>query len=211
MGGLLPDTWISRLCSSHFFGSPFIFKMVNKMLITLPIIFYARTIDFTNPVTLLGMRAAYFAILAASLLCVWIAGQKAKSANNTTKIWVPIPKQGFGASGIDHYEETTYVEHETGKVQAELKKALFGAAFMVFLTFKMEVHLPLLLQCGMNAMGVWENPLCKKHLFGLVGPDELVWKEELTQCVACVCLCVFVCVCVCTEAVVRVTLDYTQA
>lgn len=142
-------------------------------MVTLPLLFFMKNIDFENPMILNGARAGFFVMLIVQFaIAMYIKGKVPK---DNTKIFVKPAPQPFQQSAGE-YTEHTYEEYETTKAKELLNQSLIGSAISTFIHFKFGVNQVVVMQCVMIPLNLYDNPLVKKYI---LGSKDRVWDEKL--------------------------------
>jgi len=143
------------------------------MLVTLPLLFMMKNIDFENPMILNGARAGFFVMLVLQFgIAMYLKNSVPK---NPTKIFIKPAPQPFQPPS-NEYTEHTYGEYEQEKAGELLKQSLIGSAISTFIHFKFGVNQVVVMQCVMIPMNLYDNPIVKKYI---LGSKERVWGEKL--------------------------------
>jgi len=169
--------------------------MASRMMITLPAVMLLSRLDYEDPNILMLARAAYFTVAGLSFLLHKLAASKIEGGGGDalnpvdTVIYVPIVQMGMmGPSPINENgprKKTTYKEHELGECGQKTQQSMVTGLLMLFLTFKMGVHMPLLLQCVMGLMDLVNAPVIKRHILKMgtdkaykdMAPSDRPYKE----------------------------------
>lgn len=141
------------------------------MLIMLPAVMLLGKLDYTDDTILLLARVAYFSMAAINWLGHKLVQSKITAANDTTVIYVPQKQpslMGPAPTTADTPRmKTTYMEHENKEAAQKTQQAMMGVLMMALMTFKFELHMPLLLQALMTAVELFTSPLLKRHVLGM--------------------------------------------
>ena len=149
-----------------------------RMFIMLPMMFFMGKIDFENSTILNGARIAFFTCQVVSLLLGLLAKSRIEAKPDHRKIHVPTPKSPMDTSTENSpLTETTYYDHELAKVKEFIQQTLIGACISSFIHFKFGVNQVVVIQSVMVPLNLFENPILKKHIYGIGGPRY--WDEKL--------------------------------
>lgn len=155
-------------------------KIELKMMV-LPVLFLLqKQIDLKDPVILnyvhIGLASSTFIALGTYFFIY----QAIKSKNNQKKIWIPpkpIPSIPFisppsqGPPKPEEYTETTYDGHEQKLLLEALQGVVFSCALAAFMSYKFGVHFSCLMQGVLIPVGLYENILVQKYIFGSTKPN----------------------------------------
>jgi len=158
------------------------------MMVTLPAVMLLSRLDYEDPTTLMLARAAYFTVAGVMWLLHKLAASKIRASGSggapgadplDEEIYVPIAQVGmFGAAPVKEdgpRKKTTYRAHEEAECAQKAQQSMVTGLLMLFLTFKMGIHMPLLLQSVMGIMDLVTSPIIKKHVLGM--EVDRPWKE----------------------------------
>lgn len=149
------------------------------MLVTMPAMFLLSKLDYEDPMILTLCRVAFVVAMGLKYLLHKLALSKIASTNNTEVIFVPVAQPSmFGPTEPKEdspRKKTTYRQHEEELANAQVQQVMVTSALMLFLSWKMGMHLPLPLQVVMGAMELVTSPVIKQHVFGMT--IERPYKE----------------------------------
>lgn len=111
---------------------------------TIPLLMLASKIDFTEPSSVLILRAGYFGVVLLQVAVFWYIKQLVAAKNDQTKIWVTNEAPMQPKTVV----ETTYVALETERAQQGVQQAFTGALIMSLLHFQMGINQPLVRCAG---------------------------------------------------------------
>lgn len=180
-------------------------KLDFKMFLLPGILLLTRKINFKNTggtdeanaegtrnILLAQQGLVAVGVLMATLYYYLFTRIRAQS-NKDVKIWVP-PKAkpalpfGLGPPAEEEkasdYEETSYSEYEMKLLKEAAGGMCFSVGISLFMSFKFNVHVSLLMQGISLPMNAIDFPLIKKYLLGFKTKGELgarIYNEELKK------------------------------
>lgn len=151
-------------------------KLELKSLIVPAIVFFHKKfINFEDPGVVEKARLALYTVAALSLalyFLLWDLVRRKK--DNKTAIWVPpaaqqaipfMPKPE--PPKPEDFEKTTYEAHELKLVRGAVQSLLLSSGIAVFVSYKFNIHVSILMQAIMIPMNLWDSPILKKHFLGV--------------------------------------------
>lgn len=145
-------------------------------MMVLPLMFFMqKQIDLKDPVILNYVRIALASAAVIAIGTYFFIKQTIDRKNNQKKIWIP-PKAPPSIPFLspptneppkpEEYTETTYCEHENKLIMEALQGVAMSCGIAAFMSFKFGVHFSCLLQAVLVPVGMYENILVQKYIFG---------------------------------------------
>jgi hypothetical protein len=159
-------------------------KLELKMLV-LPVMFlFQKQVDFKDPMILNAARIGLVSVAVIALGTYFMIKQSIDRKNNQKKIWIPpkappsipfLSPPSEGPPKPEDYTETTYHDHEHKLVMEAIQGVLMSCGIAAFMSFKFAVHFSCLMQAIMVPLGLYENVLVQKYIFG--SAQEKLYNE----------------------------------
>jgi hypothetical protein len=150
-------------------------KLELKMLV-LPVMFlFQKQVDFKDPQILNAARIGLLSVAVIALGTYFMIKQSIDRKNNQKKIWIPpkappsipfLSPPSEGPPKPEDYTETTYHDHEQKLVMEAIQGVVLSCGIAAFMSFKFDVHFSCLMQAVMVPLGLYENILVQKYIFG---------------------------------------------
>jgi hypothetical protein len=153
-------------------------------------LFLSKKIDMKDPQIILYAQIGLTSVVSLILLIhayVYFV-MNSKSKDDEKKIWVPPkpkPQLPFNLGPApepvkpEEYEHTTYKEYETKLLRESVFSVLMSFGISMFMSFKFNVHVSLLMQSVMTPMGLLDNLVLKKYILGSKNPR--IYNEEFAE------------------------------
>ena len=122
-----------------------------------------------------GFIAVAVLVLTIHAYVYMIVNNKKDKDYSSKKIWIPPKPQPTLPFGLgppptpvkpDDYTETTLQKHEIFLLQESVKKLAFSGGISLFMSFKFNVHVSLLMQSFTMVMELNDITVIKKYLLG---------------------------------------------
>jgi len=130
------------------------------MLFVLPVLFLVQKIDFTDPDNILKAQVIFGTVQSIVLLVLGYIFLQIRNSNNQTQISVPQPSSPFGAP-TSGPQQMTIRDYDISQLRKFGQQILIGIVVAVVLFFKWDIVPPLAIQCVLNPMNLFGNPLFK--------------------------------------------------
>lgn len=139
--------------------------MASKMLYVLPVLFMVQKIDFTDPNNVLTAQLIFGVAQGIVLLvCAYIFLQ-IRNRNDQTRITVlPTPAPFGGATGAP--QQLTIREYDISQLRKFVQQIILGMGIAVFLFIQWNIVPPMAIQCVLNPVNLFGNPLFKLFVLG---------------------------------------------
>jgi len=153
-------------------------KFDLKMLVMPAMMLLNKQIDLTKPETVYNTQIGFFTVVAVAFSVYGFIYLRinSSSSNDNKPIWVPPkpqPQLPFGLSPPPEplkpadFKKATFKSHELDLLKEAATQLLVTVAISSFIGFKFKVYFSLLVQAIMIPMGIYENVLFKKYIFGV--------------------------------------------
>mmetsp|Transcript_18515 Transcript_18515/g.19285 ORF Transcript_18515/g.19285 Transcript_18515/m.19285 type:complete len:249 (-) Transcript_18515:100-846(-) len=167
-------------------------KIDLKMMVLPAMFFLQKQIDLKDPNILNNVRIGLITVGIIGLATYFFIKQIIDSKNNNTKIWIPpkqppqIPFLSPPAEPIkpEDYTETTYKKHENKLIMEAIQGIVMSCGIAALMSFKFNIHMSCLMQAVMVPVGLYDNVLVQKYIFGSTKPNlynELLAAPTLTD------------------------------
>lgn len=150
-------------------------------MLVLPVMFlFQKQVDFKDPMILNATRIGLVSVAVIALGTYFFIKQTIDQKNNQKKIWIPpkappsipfLSPPSEGPPKPEDYTETTYRDHESKLVMEAIQGVLISCGIAAFMSFKFAVHFSCLMQAVMVPLGLYENILVQKYIFGSTQPN----------------------------------------
>lgn len=157
-----------------------------KMMIMLPLMYFARKLDHNDPDLVYKLRCAYFTIqalvmsLIAFLYTQAIAFQKSKDGQK--KVFVTKPAEPFSdPNAKKKYTEVVFGEHVLSTIQSLAGSTLFGVCVQAGLHWYNGMIAGFASQLIMGPLNILDNAATKFFIFGSKDAFETKAKDDLTS------------------------------
>jgi len=131
----------------------------------LPVVFLVQKIDFTEPINVLIAKTVFGAVQGLVLLiCAYIYLQ-IKNRNDQARVIVPPAATPFGGAPTGE-ARTTVRDYDISQLRKFAQQVVIGMGVAIFLFVKWNIVPPLAIQCVLNPMNLFGNPLFKLYLLG---------------------------------------------
>ena len=161
-------------------------KMDLKMMILPAMFFLQKQIDLKDPIILNYVHIALITVAIIGLGTYFFIKQLIDRSKNNTKIWIPpksppqIPFLSPPPEPIkpEDYTETTYQAHENKLIMEAIQGVVMSCGIAALMSFKFGIHMSCLMQAVMVPLGLYDNILVQKYIFGTNKTN--LYKELLT-------------------------------
>jgi len=139
--------------------------MKSSMLYVLPVVFLVQKIDFTEPSNVLIAQIVFGGVQGLVLIiCAYIYLQ-IKNRNDQARVTVPPATTPFGGA-TGEAQHTTVHDYDISQLRKFVQQVVIGMCIAVFLLVKWNIVPPLAIQCVLNPMNLFGNPLFKLFALG---------------------------------------------
>jgi len=135
------------------------------MLYVLPVVFLVQKIDFTEPNNVLIAQTVFGVVQGLVLIiCTYIYLQ-INNRNDQARVTVlPAATPFGGATG--EAQRTIVRDYDISQLRKFVQQVVIGMCIAVFLFVKWNIVPPLAIQCVLNPMNLFGNPLFKLFVLG---------------------------------------------
>jgi hypothetical protein len=127
-----------------------------------------------------------FTVCVLALGSYLLVHQMVSAKKDKTPIWVPPKAQAslpFGpqpeAPKPEDFVATNYMDHELKLVKDALQALALSIGIALFMSFKFDIHMSILMNCVMVPLGLYENALIKSYLLGM--KEDKQYNEVLSD------------------------------
>lgn len=143
----------------------------TKMMVMLPLLYFARKLDAEDPNIVFMLRCSYFSVqffIALAVIYTFLAAQKlAQSKFKDVLIYVaPAPQPFAPPDAKVQYKQIKFGEHMASTARSLLTSTLFGIAVTSGLHFYKGMIVGICMQSIMGPLNIYENKLVMTILFG---------------------------------------------
>lgn len=135
------------------------------MLVVLPVLFLVQKVDFTNPDNVFIAQLSFSTVQALILLISAYIYLQITKRNDRTQITVPPTPTPFGGP-TGEAQRTTIRDYDISQLRKYVQQVVIGVAIAIFLFVKWQVVPPMAMQCVLNPVNLFGNPLFKLFVLG---------------------------------------------
>jgi len=140
--------------------------MKSSMLYVLPVVFLVQKIDFTEPTNVLIAQTVFGVVQGLVLLICAYIYLKIKTRNDQARVTVPPAATPFGGATTGEAQHTTVRDYDISQLRKFAQQVVIGICIAIFLFVKWNIVPPMAIQCVLNPMNLFGNPLFKLHVLG---------------------------------------------
>jgi len=154
-------------------------KFDMKMLVMPAMMLLNKQVDFTKPEIVQYAQVGFFSVVVLALSIygfVYLRSTSASSSADKKTIWIPpktAPQLPFGLSPAPEptkpadFKKTTFKDHEFDLLKEAVTQLMVTVGISTFIGYKFKAYFSFLVQVIMIPMGLYENILIKKYVFGV--------------------------------------------
>lgn len=144
---------------------------IKSLIVPAIVFFHKKFINFDDPDIVEKARLALYTVIALALALYFLLWDLVRRKKDEKTIWVPpaapqalpfMPKPE--PPKPEDFEKTTYEAHELKLVRGSVQSLLLSCGIAIFVSYKFNIHISILMQAIMIPMTLWDSPVFRKHI-----------------------------------------------